>query len=72
MKSSLQQISSCDCYNCKASNFNMRKQDPKNADTDPYFDCINKLSFKKQIEPSNKKLPRYANCSTGCGKIKIT
>ena len=61
MKSSLQQISSCDCYNCKASNFNMRKQYPKNADTDPYFDCINKLSFKKQIEPSNKSGYEFIN-----------
>jgi len=54
MKNYSQQISSCNCYNCKASDFKLEKQNPKNCAFSPYFDCIDKLPFKNQKEPSNK------------------
>ena len=56
-----QQISSCNCYGCKASDFDLNMQTPKNCDTSPYFDCVNTLYFKTQVEPANKKGYEFIN-----------
>jgi len=54
-------LSSCNCYGCKASDFDLNMQNPKNCDTSPYFDCIDTLSFKTQVEPTNKKGYEFIN-----------
>lgn len=44
---------SCDCYYCN-DKYKLERQDQKSCNYSKIFECVNKVPFKKQIEPMNK------------------
>ena len=61
MAEAVKNLSSCDCINCKKNLYIMSKQEPKNCNFSPYFECKNTYEFKNQIEPLNKTGYDYLN-----------